>query len=138
MSVSPAHHGPDRLRIGPRRHSSALASQGPRRNRMATQQEGERRPSKLCASPWAEPTPALPLDDDSATLTAAQVEHWARHGYAVVDGVLPPDLVAAEAAEAIETYPDMEPVRPLPPAPYYPTPHPWPPIPSDAAGARSG
>jgi len=88
---------------------------------MAAQQEGERRPSKLCASPWAEPTPALPLDDDSATLTAAQVEHWARHGYAVVDGVLPPDLVAAEAAEAIETYPDMEPARPLPPAPH-PTP----------------
>ena len=88
---------------------------------MAAQQEGERRPSKLCASPWAEPTPALPLDDDSATLTAAQVEHWARHGYAVVDGVLPPDLVAAEAAEAIETYPDMEPVHPLPPAPH-PTP----------------
>jgi hypothetical protein len=38
-----------------------------------------------------------------------QIAHWHREGYAVVNGVLPPELVAAESKEALETYPDMGP-----------------------------
>ena len=78
---------------------------------MTTAAEGEKRPSRLCASPWAEPSAARPLGDVAATLTAAQVAQWRKDGYCVVDGVFPAELVAAERAEAIETYPDMAPVR---------------------------
>ena len=91
----------------PARMSATSAAAAPR--------EGQRRPSQLCKAPWAEPSPALPLDHASATLTDEQVAHWHREGYAVVNGVLPPELVAAECAEAILTYPDMGPADTSPP-----------------------
>jgi hypothetical protein len=44
-------------------------------------------------------------------------DHWHREGFTVVNGVLPPDLVAAEVAEAIATYPDMSAGESSPPSP---------------------
>jgi hypothetical protein len=53
---------------------------------------------------WERPGRALPLASDDV-LSAAQVEHWREKGWLVLDGVWPPELIAAAAAAAAEVLP---------------------------------
>ena len=71
--------------------------------------------SPLCDSQWAVPTPALPLES-AEVLTASQVAEFRQGGgYLVLDGILPPEIVAAARSEIVGLFPDASPDNPLPP-----------------------
>ena len=52
---------------------------------------------------WAEPSVANRGDDP---LTDAQIESWRERGFALVDGVLPPELTERAAADATALFPE--------------------------------
>ena len=60
----------------------------------------------MCPAPWAHSSPAL---RGAATLTDAHVVQWQTHGYAVVEGVFPAELIAAEVEEARASFPEPSP-----------------------------